>query len=353
MLAQALSDCAPHPITGLALSALGFLTVARWFYSFLTYTYLLLKPSKLDRYLYDSRDGKPAWALVTGATSGIGLALSHELARHGFCVVIHGRNKSKLDAVETELRAAHPGREFRQLVADASHVPCTNCLSVQEQGTARNVSSFVDFDSIVKQLSHLHLTVLISNAGNGPTPTYGTLESYSQSMITSTVSLNALFPLHLVARLLPTIDGNSPSLIIQIGSMSANFLPLLASYSSSKAFIRGVFGCVAREMRLTNRTGVEMILMRVGRVTGVQHEDGQPSWTMPDAKVFAKAALGWVGSGRSEVIPWWGHAFQQAFLVEVMPDWLRERVFLRVMRGLWEEQRAKEKQQCRSRFGFW
>jgi 17beta-estradiol 17-dehydrogenase / very-long-chain 3-oxoacyl-CoA reductase len=201
----------------------------------------------------------------------------------------------------------------------------------------------VDFNSIVKQLSDLHLTVVISNAGNGPTPTYGTLETYPQSMITSTVSLNALFPLHLVAHLLPTLLTNSPCLVIQIGSMSDNFLPLLASYSSSKAFIRGIFGCVAREMRLTNRTGVEMILMRVGRVTGVQHEDGKPNWTMPDAKVFARAALGWVGCGRSEVIPWWGHAFQQAFMVEVMPDWVREKVFLGVMRGLWEEQRAKGK----------
>jgi 17beta-estradiol 17-dehydrogenase / very-long-chain 3-oxoacyl-CoA reductase len=155
----------------------------------------------------------------------------------------------------------------------------------------------------MKQFSDLHLTAMISNAGHGPTPTYGTLESYPQSTITSTVSLNALFPLHLLARLLPTLPTNSPSLIVQIGSMSDNFLPLLASYSSSKSFIRAIFGCVAREMLLMNRVGVEIIFMRVGRVTGVQHDDGKPGWTRPDAKVFAQAALGWVGSGRSEIIP--------------------------------------------------
>jgi hypothetical protein len=57
---QASDDWTTLSTTAIVLSALGFLTVARWVYSFLEYVYLLLKPSKLDRYLYDSADGKPA-----------------------------------------------------------------------------------------------------------------------------------------------------------------------------------------------------------------------------------------------------------------------------------------------------
>jgi 17beta-estradiol 17-dehydrogenase / very-long-chain 3-oxoacyl-CoA reductase len=336
-----LSSYLPGSTTTTILATLGFLSVAGPVYKIIDYVYLLFKPSKLDHYLHPSPDGKPAWALVTGATSGIGKAFSHELASHGFNVVIHGRSQSKLDATETEMRSAHPDREFRQLVADASLVPCMNCLNDQEHGTQHTPA--VNFDSIVASLSDLHLTVVISNAGNGPDPTYGTLETYPQSMLTSVVALNALFPLHLLAHIIPTLLKNSPSLVIQIGSLSDNGLPLLSSYASSKSMIITLFNVVAREMRLTNRTGIELIAMRVGTVTGVQHEDTKPSFTMPDAKVFARAALGWVGCGRSEVIPWWGHAFQQAFMVALMPNWVRERVFVKVMKGLWDEQTEREK----------
>lgn len=320
-----------------ALGVVGLFAVAGPIYHVIDYTYLWLRPSKLDRYLHPSPDGRPAWALVTGATSGIGKAFSHELARRGFNVVIHGRSQSKLDAAEAELRSAYPKRDFRQLVADASMVPCANCLDDKPSQRA------VDFDVIVKDLSDLHLTVVISNAGNGPTPTYGTLESYDQHMLTSVVSLNALFPMHLLAHIIPTLQKNSPSLVIQIGSLSDNGLPLLSSYSSAKTLIMTLFKCVAREMHLTGRKGIEIIGMRVGSVTGVQHETQKPSWTMPDAKVFARAALGWVGCGRSEVIPWWGHAVQQGIMVALMPGWVKEKVFLRVMKDLWDEQSKKGK----------
>ena len=73
------------------------LPIIHWFYS-----------SGLPKYLRKTPDGGASWALVTGASDGIGRALSSEVAARGFNVLIHGRNESKLSNVREELAAVYP-----------------------------------------------------------------------------------------------------------------------------------------------------------------------------------------------------------------------------------------------------
>ena len=47
------------------------------------------------------------WAVVTGATDGIGKAMAFELARKGLDIVLISRTRSKLVEVESELKATH------------------------------------------------------------------------------------------------------------------------------------------------------------------------------------------------------------------------------------------------------
>lgn len=317
------------------LTALGFLTAARAAYSIVNFAYFYLKPSGLHRYLHRSRDSKQPWALVTGATDGIGKGFAQELAQHGFNVVIHGRNAGKLAAVEKELRAVHPGCDFRTLRVDASLVGCANCLRQKESGLP---SSAVDFDAIVQSLADLHLTVLVSNAGGAPHPTYRTLDQIPEAEIAANVSLNALFPLHLLSHLIPTLSRNAPSLVITVGSLSDNSLPFLSSYGPSKSFLTTMAGIVARDMRLEGRD-LEVVGMRCGRVTAVTHQKSQPTLLMPDASTWARAALGRVGCGTPECIPYWPHAMQQALLLDRMPVWLKERMLSSIMSRLRDEER--------------
>jgi 17beta-estradiol 17-dehydrogenase / very-long-chain 3-oxoacyl-CoA reductase len=327
--------------TAAVLTALGFVTAAKTAYSIIYFIYFYLKPSKLHRYLHLSSDSQQPWALVTGATDGIGKAFAHELARHGFNVVVHGRNASKLAAVEDELRSAHPGRDFRTLRADAGRVGCANCLAQKEEsGLPSSSSSAVDFDAIVRSLSDIHLTVLVSNAGGAPHPVYRTLDQLCEAEIAANVSLNALFPLHLLSHLIPALARNSPALVIAVGSLADNGLPFLSSYGPSKSFLMSLSGCVARDMVLEGRD-VEVIGMRCGRVTDVSHQKTEPSLLIPDARTFARAALGKVGCGRPDCTPYWPHAMQQALVVEIMPAWLKERLFSRIMSRLRDEERER------------
>lgn len=320
------------PTTTAILTTLGFLAAAKVTYNLGAFIALYLVPSKLSRYLHSSPTGKPPWALITGATDGIGRALAHELAGHGFNVVIHGRNPTKLAATEKELRAAHPGREFRALRVDAGLVGCASCLEGGE-------TKALDFSSIVEELSDIHLTVLVSNAGGAPNPVYRTLDKVDPITIAGNVSLNALFPLHLLSQLIPTLVRNSPSLVMTIGSLSDYGLPLLSVYGPSKSFLMTLTNCVARDMRLEGRD-VEVIGMRTGRVTGVTHLKEKATVWLPDARTLARAALGRVGCGRAEVVPYWGHAVLQR-VMDALPEGVRERVFLRIMTRLREKERQE------------
>jgi len=85
--------------------------------------------------------------LLTGATSGIGLATARSLAGSGARLLVHGRDREKLDRVIAELAAL--GATVNGFVADLSSLEETAAL-------ARAVAS-----------SEGHLDVLINNAGVG------------------------------------------------------------------------------------------------------------------------------------------------------------------------------------------
>src|ERR1700677_4920838 len=62
-----------------------------------------LTPSALPRYATRDHAGRRPWALLTGASDGIGLELARQLRRAGFSVLLHGRNATKLAAVAAKL----------------------------------------------------------------------------------------------------------------------------------------------------------------------------------------------------------------------------------------------------------
>ena len=62
--------------------------------------------------------GEGTWALVTGASDGIGAEFCRQLARDGFNICLVSRTMSKLQAVEQEVRSINPTIETRIVQAD-------------------------------------------------------------------------------------------------------------------------------------------------------------------------------------------------------------------------------------------
>ncbi|KAL8377652.1 hypothetical protein RB595_008374 [Gaeumannomyces hyphopodioides] len=376
----------------LPFAAIGLLTALYWVCRVASFGLAFARPSRLSRYLHhgggpvsesgsggdDGQQQRPPWALVTGASDGIGKHLAAELADFGFNVVLHGRNPEKLAKVEETLADRFPSREFRVIVADVSRVPCSGCskpASVaaaaaetgepsadskevgisgggdeepadSNQGRAQAASASapaaVDFDAILAQLADLHLTVVINNAGGAlhdPGPFCG-IEAYSARSLTENVSANALFPLVLTSRLMPRLTAASPALVVNVGSMSDQAMPRLPSYAPSKAFLNCMSSCLALDAAFEGgpRGAVEVMCVRVGDSTGTAHQGRRPSLFVPDAGRVARSILARVGCGRAVVVPYFWHAVQDA-AAGMLPTWLKERIIIHAMRQKAEQER--------------
>ena len=298
-------------------------------YRALDFVWLYSRPSGLGRYLYrgGSSGDQPAWALVTGATDGIGKAISSELAARGFNVVLHGRNIDKLNGVRAELSKAYPERYFRTFVIDAVDY-------CRDGATAANLETL-----LLVAVRDLHLTVLVNCAGAGPQPTFGTLESYGGDDVLNTLHLNAAFPALMSRALIPVLLGNrGPGLIINISSVTDTGLPLVSFYGASKAFGHVLSLSLWRESQLEGRSGaLEVVSHRVGATTATSHERRLPSLFWPAAGTLAKAVLARTGCGRKSVVPYWPHALQQAVLA-ILPESVSDELLIEALR----ERRAKQ-----------
>ncbi|CAA6668239.1 unnamed protein product [Spirodela intermedia] len=103
-----------QPSWVLLLSSVGAFAVLRFSFCVLKWLYIFfLRPAKnlLDY-------GR--WAVITGATDGIGKALAFELARRGLNLLLVGRNPDKLSEVTGEIKAQVPTVEVQTVVVDLS-----------------------------------------------------------------------------------------------------------------------------------------------------------------------------------------------------------------------------------------
>jgi len=64
------------------------------------------------------------WAVITGGSDGIGLAMAHEMASQGFGVCIMARNLVKMNKCLEEIKEKYPNVETKAVVCDFSQV-CT------------------------------------------------------------------------------------------------------------------------------------------------------------------------------------------------------------------------------------
>jgi 17beta-estradiol 17-dehydrogenase / very-long-chain 3-oxoacyl-CoA reductase len=275
------------------LPAIGSATVLLCAYRAVSFVHFRLRPSSLGKYLISG-----AYAVVTGATDGIGKAVAMELAGRGFNLVLHGRNHEKLQTVKGEIEKAHSGRQVVTIAHDAG------------------ANSRLDISAI----KSLPICVLVNNVG-GAEPK--SLAQSSNAQIDRTINLNTLFPTHLTCDLLPHLVR--PALILNVSSYVSVFPPpYLAAYAGAKAFVTAFSMSLSREVE-----SVETIAL----ITGSVHSAGNKkpvAFLRPDSATYAKSILSVVGCGELSVFPYWPHAIQ-AYVFSLMPRRLLERAMKRAM----------------------
>ncbi|KAK1977470.1 3-ketoacyl-CoA reductase [Colletotrichum cereale] len=264
---------------------------------------------------YQKKGPFESWALVTGASAGIGLGCAQELALRGFNVVLFGDDEDALEdaraLIESECLRRHKGDvAVRLVVLDAVG------------SSARQVQAAVD------GLADLDVTVLVNNVGGVPARQESPvrrLRELTAEDVDATIDLNARFMARLTRLMAPALARSGPSLVLNVGSTTAAGAPGVAVYSAAKAFVASFSRALARETAAEG-AAVDVLCVVAGEVSTnpVAARAG-----VPDARAFAKAAVGTAGRaarrGMVEVTPWFRHAARRAFL-DRAPGWLARRL---------------------------
>lgn len=280
----------------------------------------VLHKSKIPLYLDNKATSGPSWALVTGASDGIGFGFVEELAALGFNVILHGRNKAKLEGLIQQLQSKFPNRQFRMLIIDVS----------KREDWKDALKTFVD----EIRSSSINLKVLVNNVGGtgGSFNAFDKMSERDPEAVMKVIDVNTAFPSMITHALLPVLEASQPSLVINISSITALIPPpYLGLYSGCKAFNLLWSRSLHSEMKAEG-LNVEVLGIIVGRVLNASTKDKVlTSLFNPSARTFAKATLGKVGCGRAAFFGYWPHEIQ-VLPLKLLPAWVTDGVLLQATR---------------------
>lgn len=160
-------------------------------------------------------------ALVTGGTSGIGLAAARRLADEGAHVFITGRSRKRLDQAIAEIGSSATG-----VVSD--------------------VSNFADIDAVVEAIeAHGHgLDVVFTNAGGGE---FAPISDVTVEHYLDTFNRNVGGTLFTVQKVLPLLNAGA-SVILAGSTAASKGTPAFGVYAASKAAVRSLGRTMAAEL---------------------------------------------------------------------------------------------------------
>ncbi len=251
------------------------------------------------------------WALITGASAGIGEEFARALAREGISCVLTARREDRLKELAASLEQTCNVR--------TRIVP----IDIGEPGGAEKLAA---------QVADLDISILINNAGFGYAGRFAKQES---DRLRSMVELNCIAPVVLTSRLLPPMLEHGKGAVIITGSIAgAQPLPFNNIYGATKVFDRHFGEALWAELM---GSGVDVLVLEPGptesEFQAVAFETPHPG--EPAAKVVATAldALG----RQPSVISGWGN-WMQSTAIRVVPRSIVTLVAARVMGSRTQQQ---------------
>jgi len=155
------------------------------------------------------------WALVTGASAGIGVALARELAVGGTNLVLTARRRDRLEKLAQELSAANRIRV--EIVA----------ADLAQPAAPQEIFAFT-------QTKQLAIELLINNAGFGA---YGGLANVEMQRLLDMVQVNCSAVVHLTRLYLPDmLRRRRGDILIVASTASFQAVPYISTYAATKAF---------------------------------------------------------------------------------------------------------------------
>lgn len=173
------------------------------------------------------------YALITGATSGIGYELAKCFAKDSYNLILVARNEERLKDVTNELKKS---------------------FSVEVTPIAKSLFAPDAAEEIYEQTKKMGITVdvLVNDAGQGE---WGPFVDTSLERDLDIIHLNIIGLLSLTKLFLRDMVRRNEGRILQVGSEAGTTpMPLLAVYAATKAFVLSFSAALAEELRDTNIT---------------------------------------------------------------------------------------------------
>jgi len=153
------------------------------------------------------------WALITGASAGLGTEFARALARGGVSCVLSARREDRLRALASQL---------------------TSSYQVETRVIPADLADPAEVDRLADAVSDLDVGILVNNAGFGHA---GRFEKLDLDRLRAMIEVNCAAPVALTSRLLPKLRERGRGAIVITGSVAGRIpMPLHGVYSATKAF---------------------------------------------------------------------------------------------------------------------
>ncbi len=163
------------------------------------------------------------YALVTGASSGIGKALAKELAGIGYDLILVARRKDRMIKLKEELQKDYP---------------CT-CLCVE-----CDLSDSNNCISLFHKVKHYPIKVVINNAGFGKTGDYSSTKLEDELAMVKT-NIQAV---HILTKLFA--NHMKKGIILNVASIAAFYpIPMMSSYGATKSYVLNYSRAINYELK--------------------------------------------------------------------------------------------------------
>ncbi|KAL2746855.1 very-long-chain 3-oxoacyl-CoA reductase-like [Vespula maculifrons] len=213
------------------------------------------------------------WAIITGATDGIGKSFANALASKGLDIVLVSRSLPKLKDVASEIKERY-GVKTCIVVADLTQGPTI-------------------YSKIAKATEELEVGILINNAGMS----YEYPELFTkipEETLNNIMQLNIVGLTGISKMILPRMLLRKKGVIINVSSLLGMDIPspYLTVYAASKAYVIKFSTDLAAEVA---QNGITIQCIVPGPVATKMTKVKKPTWMTPTADKFVEATLKTVG----------------------------------------------------------
>lgn len=253
------------------------------------------------------------WALVTGASSGIGRDMSRYLSELGYNLILVARNKVELDNLKQELE---------------------NKSSIQIQVIAEDLSNKQNCLDLYEKTKNIDIDLLINNAG------FGVFGEFAETDLEKEINLinTNITAVHILTKLyLKDMIKNNKGHILNVASIAGMEPgPLMSAYYASKAYVIRISRAISKELK-KEKSNVKISILCPGPTNTNFNNVANVVFKAPtmSSEKVAKYGIDKTLKGKLIIVPGFTNKCVR-FFSKVLPDVILEE-------GAYHIQRRKKK----------